>query len=207
MNLARSTPPLDDRALVLRRAFLAWQCRCRQIMMRDDMGRPSDAVTPALRLDGAAEAMGHVITIMSKAPGFSRVPEMRHIAQKTHDPAQRRENALRLFSELYYQKPDEFSDMLTATFPPDSPGAAAIREAGTVRLAFDAYRQRYDLTCRVWRLAEHNPAYQSTWWHNILFNPGLPPGTVILGFEPDWAASSADPDPRPVEASAGPDRF
>lgn len=179
----------------LRDGFLRWQCRVRQMMMRDDQGRPGDPVTPCLTLGGESEPMGHIITVMSKVPQFSKTPEMRHMVRKTMDPAQRRQSALTFFSEYYYQKPAEFSDILTATFPPRSPGAAAIRRAGRVTLTFQAYGQRYDLACRVWALAEHNPFYQATFWHNLLFNDNLPPDTVILGFEPDWARSSADPNP------------
>lgn len=180
----------------LKDAFLRWQCRCRQIAMRDGRGRPDDAVMPALWLPGAEAPLGHVITVLNKAPHASLTPELRHMVKRTEDPAQRREKALQFFSETYYQKPASFSDMLTATFPPGSPGAAAIREAGACRLVFEAYAQRFDLSCRVWRLSERHPLHEATWWHNALFNPALPPATVILGFEPDWSASSADPDPR-----------
>lgn len=176
-------------------AFLRWQCRVRQMMMRDDLGRPSDAITPALTLAGGAEPMGHIITVMSKTAAHSKVPEMRHMVQSTVDPAQRRESALKFFSEFYYQKGAEFSDTLTATFPADSEGAAKIRAAERVTLTFDAFRQRYDLACRVWQLAENNPLWQSTYWHNHLFNPTLKTDAVILAFEPDWDASSADPSP------------
>jgi hypothetical protein len=179
----------------LRDSFLRWQCRVRQIMMRENQGRPGDAIMPALTLAGAGTPMGHVITLMSKSPQYSKTPEMRHMVRKTNDPALRRDSALTFFSEYYYQKAAEFSDILTATFPPESPGAAAIREAGRVTLSFDAYNQRYDLECRVWNLAQHNPLHQATYWHNLLFNPGLAADTIILGFEPDWARSSADPSP------------
>jgi hypothetical protein len=179
----------------LRDSFLRWQCRVRQMMMRDEQGRPSAGIVPALTLPGATEPLGHIITVMSKSPQFSKTPEMRHMARKTNDPAQRREAALAFFSEYYYQKPAEFSDILTATFPAGSPGAAKIREAGRAVLTFDAYAQRFVLDCRVWKLAEHNPLYQSTYWHNLLFNPGLAADTVILGFEPDWTRSHADPSP------------
>jgi hypothetical protein len=179
----------------LRDSFMRWQCRVRQIMMRESQGRPGDAIMPALTLAGEDAPMGHIITLMSKNSQFSKTPEMRHMVRKTNDPAQRRESALTFFSEYYYQKAAEFSDILTATFPPQSPGAVAIREAGRVTLTFAAYNQRYDLECRVWNLAEHNPLHQATYWHNLLFNPDLVADTVILGFEPDWARSSADPSP------------
>jgi len=180
--------PTDD-AGALRLAFLRWQCRVRQIAMREERGRPTDAMTPALTLPGAAAPMGHVITVLNKTVQASCVPELRHMAQKTNDPAQRREAALKFLSEFYYQKPEEFSDMLTATFPPGSPGAAAIRAAGECRLGFDAYNQRFDIVARVWQLADHHPLWQATYWHNLLFNSALPAETVILGFEPDWHRS------------------
>ncbi|HSF93520.1 MAG TPA: hypothetical protein VLA52_00720 [Thermohalobaculum sp.] len=187
--------PLSGTGAMLRESFLRWQCRVRQMMMRDEQGRPGDPIMPALTLAGEDGPMGHIITVMSKSPQYSQTPEMRHMVRKTMDPAQRRQSALTFFSEYYYQRADEFSDILTATFPPGSPGAAAIRAAGQVTLGFVAYGQRYDLACRVWTLAEHNPLHQATYWHNLLFNPNLPTDTIILGFEPDWAHSSADPSP------------
>jgi hypothetical protein len=120
---------------------------------------------------------------------------MRHMVRKTNDPALRREAALTFFSEYYYQRAAEFSEILTATFSPGSPGASSIREAGRATLTFAAYSQRYDLACRVRTLAEHNPLRQATYWHNLLFNPDLAADTVILGFEPDWARSTAGPGP------------
>ena len=175
----------------LRMAFLKWQCRVRQISMRDNHGRPDDGIMPALYLPGEAEPMGHIITLLNKSPGYSVTPELLHMAKKTNDPAQRRDQAIQFFSATYYQKAKEFSDILTATFPPGSPGAARIRKAGKVRLMFDAYGQVYDIHCKVWKLAARNPLYQATIAHNQLFNPTLPPDTEILGFEPDWAASSS----------------
>ena len=185
----------QDAATALRDSFMRWQCRVRQIMMRDGRGRPGEAIMPAVTLAGAEAPMGQIITVMSKAPQYSKTPEMRHMARKTNDPAQRREAALTFFSEYYYQKTAEFSDTLTATFPPASAGASSIREAGRATLTFAAYNQRYDLACRVWTLAGHNPLHQATYWHNLLFNPELAADTIILGFEPDWSRSSAEPRP------------
>ncbi len=180
----------------LRMAFLRWQCRVRQMSMRDNQGRPDDGIIPALFLPGETDPMGHIITLINKSPGYSVTPELMHMARKTNDPAQRRDQAIRFFSATYYQKAAEFSDILTATFPPGSPGAATIRAAERVRLRFDAYAQVFDLSCKVWRLAEKNPLYQSTMAHNGLFNPALPPDTEVLGFEPDWDASISEPELR-----------
>ncbi|RMD91283.1 MAG: hypothetical protein D6811_09295, partial [Alphaproteobacteria bacterium] len=123
----------------------------------------------------------------------SGTPELEPIAARSRAPAERRLQAERFLSAEYYQRPGEFADILTATFPPASPGAARMREAGQCRLVFDAYAQRFDLAARIWLLAPHNPLHRATIAHNRLFNPALPPGTLVLGFEPDWTASSSDP--------------
>ena len=194
-----STTVLDRReeaaAAARREAFLKWQCRVRQIAMREAMGRPDEAVMPAVTLPGDSAPLGHVITVMSKAPAFSMTPELRHLAKSTHDPAQRREKAVRLFSAAYYQRPGEFSDLLTATFPASSKGAAAIRSAGRCMLTFDAYSQHWQLDCEVGVLAPRHPLHDATWWHNQLFNPSLSADTVILAFDPDWHTARAEPDP------------
>lgn len=175
----------------LQMTFLRWQCRVRQMAMRDQEGRPDDAITPAVFLPGEDDAMGHIITLLNKSPGYSVTAELDYMAAKTNDPAQRRDQALQFLAAGYYQNAVEFSDILTATFPPGSEGAKTLHEAGHVTLVFEAYNQRFDLKCKVWRLAAHNPLHAATIAHNRLFNPALPPGTEVLGFEPDWDASSA----------------
>jgi hypothetical protein len=180
----------------LRDAFLRWQCRVRQIAMRDNQGRPDSAIMADVTLAGQSQPMGALITLISKLPQYSKTPEMQYMVKKTFDPAQRREKALELFSETYYQKAREFSDILTATFQSGSQGAEKIRAADTCALHFEAYNQSFDIQCKVWKLTKKNSFYQSTWWHNHLFNPDMSLDTVILGFEPDWSASTADPMPK-----------
>ncbi|QIE57388.1 hypothetical protein G5B40_19230 [Pikeienuella piscinae] len=179
----------------LRSGFLGWQCRVRQMMMREGGGRPSDAVMPEVTLDGEDAPLGRIITVLSKAPAWSVTPELTHIAKKTNDPMKWREEALTFFSATYFQRPHEFSDILTASFAPGSEGAARLRAAPGVTLSFDAYGQRYDLSCKVWKLARRNPLRAATIAHNRLFNPALHPDADILGFEPDWEKSTADPAP------------
>ena len=177
----------------MRDAFLGWQCRARQMMMRDNGGKPTDAVMPAVTLAGESEPMGHIITVMSKIAAHGVRPELVHMAKRTPDTAKWRADALTFFSATYYQKAKEFSDILTATFQPGSEGAAAMRGAQHLTLTYEAYGQRYDVACRVWKLARKNPLYAATVAHNRLFNPALHPETEVLGFEPDWDASTAEP--------------
>ncbi len=177
----------------LRDSFLKWQCRVRQFAMREGQGRPDDAIMPHVTLSGASEPMGQIITVMNKAPAHSMTPDLLHMARKTNDPAQIRAQAIQFFAATYYQKHREFSDLLSAVFPPDSPGAREILAAQTCTLEFEAYAQRFKLSCRVWKLAPTDALYLATMAHNRLFNPSLPHDTVVLGFEPDWNASSSDP--------------
>ncbi|MDE2633978.1 MAG: hypothetical protein OSA82_12760 [Paracoccaceae bacterium] len=187
----RSEPQADSTAL--RDAFLKWQCLTRQIAVRQNQGRPDEAVTPAVLLKGKTEAYDHIITVLSKTPQQSLLPELQHLVRRTLDPAQRRQKALELLSETYYQKPTSFSDILTATFPPQSPRAAVIRKADHCRLLFSGYGQSYQIECKIWALTKKNTLYQATFWHNLLFNPGLHPDTIVLGFEPDWTKSTSEP--------------
>ncbi len=175
----------------MKEKFMSWQCRVRQIAMRENEGRPDDSFTPFVTLEGSAEPMGQIITVMSKWGAYSKTAELKHMVKQTHDPAQRREKALRFFSEYYYQKPREFSDTLTATFLPLSEGAQAILAAPSCSLRFEAFGQRFDISCKAIALSESNPLYQSTWWHNQLFNPAMNPDTQVVGFEANWDASTA----------------
>lgn len=193
MSLLDQEFGLKPEANARRDMFLRWQCRVRQIAMRDNMGRPDDAITPAVTLAGADAPMGHIITLISKLPSYSVTPDLKHMLAKTHDPAQRRDQAIQFLSSSYYQKAREFSDILTATFPPGSAGAETLRKAERVTLRFEAYAQMFELECKVWRLAEHNFLHEATLTHNRLFNPQMPPGTEVLGFEPDWDNCRSEP--------------
>ena len=173
--------------------FIKWQCHTRQMMMRDNQGRPDAAIMPEVYLAGQDASLGALITILNKLPTYSQTPEMLHMARKTNDPAQARSQAIQFFSATYYQKFRQFSDVLSATFPPGSGGAAQLMEAGSCRLVFEAYAQRFDLDCTVTRLAQQNALYQATMAHNRLFNRGLSSETIVLGFEPDWEKSTAIP--------------
>ena len=159
---ARNSPKLG---------FLRWQCRVRQLIARNRAGRPDDGIMPLVTLQGQTMPMGSIITILSKRPEHSKTPELQHLARQTHDPAKRREKALQLLCETYYQRADEFSDVLTATFEADSAGAKAIEAAGECVLNFEAYGQHFELACSVSRLAPDHWQHQATWWHNFLFKP------------------------------------
>ena len=184
---------LDSANERMRDSFLRWQCRIRQIAMRSHDGRPSAGMTPLVSAADGSAPGARIITVLCKRPEHSVTMELRHMARRTHDPAERRESALKFFAERYYQTVNEFSDSLTASFPPDSGTAAALLSHRESRLAFEQFSQRFDLHCTVRRLSRNNPLREATFWHNLLFNPRLDADCIILGFEPDWPKSEAIP--------------
>ena len=184
---------LDRANEELRDRFLRWQCRIRQIAMRGHDGRPSGGMTPLVSAAEGGESIARIVTVLCRRPEHSVTMELRHMARRTHDPAERRETALKFFAERYYQAANEFSDSLTASFPPDSGIAEALLGHRECRLAFEQFSQRFDLHCTVRRLSANNPLREATFWHNLLFNPRLDADCIILGFEPDWPKSEADP--------------
>ena len=186
LRLDRANEQLRDR-------FLVWQCRIRQISMRSHDGRPTGGMTPLVSATDKNAPVGRTVTVLCKRPEHSVTMELRHLARRTHDPAERRENALKFLAERYYQSPREFSDVLTASFPPGSDTAATLLEHRECRLAFEQFSQRFNVHCTARRLSRNNPLREATFWHNLLFNPRLSADCIILGFEPDWSKSEVDP--------------
>ena len=184
---------LDRANEELRDRFIGWQCRIRQIAMRSQDGRPSSGMTPLVFAVGGNAPVARVVTVLCKRPEHSVTMELRHMARRTHDPAERRDDALKFLAERHYQAAGEFSDVLTATFPPDSGIAATLLEQRECRLSFEQFSQGFDVHCTVRRLSPNNPLRDATFWHNLLFNPRLSADCIILGFEPEWPRSEADP--------------
>ena len=143
-------------ALELRKTFFKWQCRVSQLAVREHAGRPDPSIMPLIRLGPNLEEIGYIITLIHKLPRFSVTSELRHIAKKTFDPLQRRDQAIRFLSATYYQKADEFADIFTATFAQNSQGAEQIHLHGNCIAVFEAYSQRFKLKCKVWKLSENN---------------------------------------------------
>ena len=175
----------------LKAKFMRWQCRVRQISMREYAGKPDSGIIASVKSAIDGETLGSIITVMNKAMAHSRTPELKHMYLQTHDPAKRREKALQFFSGTYYQKHQTFSDIFTATFMAGSAWAQKLAEEDRCQLIFEAYNRHFELVCRTEALNSSHPFHQATRWHNLLFNPNLDPNTVILGFKPEWEQSHA----------------
>ena len=193
MNFTEPHSEVLPDTLPLRNAFVGWQCRSRQIAMRENLGKPDNSIMPTVYQEKTNKPFGQIITVLLKKAAYSKTLELKQIFKRTNDPSERRENALQLFSEAYYQIPAEFSDTLTATFTPNSSSTKFFMNTRKCILKFCAYSQQFELTCNVFKLEKSDPSYQATWWHNRIFNPRLNPETIIIGFEPNWIASKAQP--------------
>lgn len=192
---ARTTIP----SARVREHFLGWQCRVRQHAVRHAGGRPSPGMRPHVIIGRQKELLGPITMLIIKREPEETTAQFRHMAQRTHDPGDRYDSALRTLAAAYYQRPEEFSDEMTALFGPGFSIASRLLKARHGTLDFEQYNQRYQIPCTVSDLPEKHPAYQATYWHNSLFNPAIPSDIQILAFRPDWRRATADP---PIGQSA-----
>lgn len=178
----------------LRNHFMAWQCRIRQIAMRQDGGRPSAGMRPRVFVAGREVAPALTVLIVPK-DASATTALFRFQVQKTTDPRDVYQRGLALLQSDYFQEPGSFSEKLTAVLPAGSALAAMLLDEGACVLEFDQFAQHYRLPCTVSALRPGKSAYEATVWHNRLFNPSLPDDVQVLSFKPEWGRGHATPKP------------
>ncbi|MEQ8371020.1 MAG: hypothetical protein RIE31_10335 [Alphaproteobacteria bacterium] len=183
---------MEPAATALRARFLAWQCKLRQIAMRQDGGRPSPGMVPRLEVAGSDQALDRITVLVNPEEPDESVIQLQFFARQTADPEKRYNKAVQYLSAEYYQRPETFSDTLTALFGDASPTAHALATAGRCVLTFEQFSQRFRIPCRTRRLGRSEPLFQLTHWHNVLFNPRLPKGVQVVAFQPEWSRSQAE---------------
>ena len=186
--------PMKQLGDKLRLAFLGWQCRLRQLAVREGDARPTAGMRPRL-LVGGQDGGAITVVITLKAPEASTA-EFRHMVWRTFDQRERYQAALRYLQSAYFQDPSRFDDRLTAVFSADSELPGKLSGRHDCVLAFEQFSQRFWLNIVAVELLEpDDPAFQATYWHNALFNPSLPAAVQIVAFEPDWSQARAEPSP------------
>jgi hypothetical protein len=95
----------------------------------------------------------------------------------------------------HYQRPELFSDEMTAVFAGDSATALAMLKEREVVLGFEQYSQAFLMICKVRRLGVKDEAREASLWQARIFNPRIPNDAIVLGFRPDWKNATADPMP------------
>ncbi|WP_374311271.1 hypothetical protein [Dongia sp.] len=183
---------IGEAAALLREDFLHWQCRLRQMAMREGGGRPSAGMRPVIFSRDDAQVAGSTVVVLHKAEPDDATAFFRHQVLKTQDPVERWEKATEHMAAGYFQRYRDFDDTLTALFGPASSLVDQMLGHGKVYLDFAELSQRFRLLCKVTELTEHHPLYQATYWHNRMFNPNIPAGVRVVSFSPDWGRSEGE---------------
>ncbi|HVR68915.1 MAG TPA: hypothetical protein VMT98_19875 [Verrucomicrobiae bacterium] len=176
-------------AQLLRKEFIGWQCRLRQLAMRQGGGRPTSGMQPRVLSLRGEEIAPRVTVLLNELEPDHSISQFKFQYQRTQDPIERYDKILETLSGSYFQQPGNFSDVMTGLFGPDSAIAGMLLNQGRCVLEFEQFTQAYRLTCAVRELAESQPWHQATYWHNRMFNPNMHDGIRILAFTPDWRHS------------------
>jgi hypothetical protein len=177
----------------LRTRFLGWQCRLRQIAMRQDGGRPSPGMRPRIVTRQGKEIAGALTVLLVPKEPAESTAFFRFQVEKTFDPQEIYERGLGFLQGDFFQQPDTFDDRLVAVLPEDAPLSTALIAAKSCVLEFDQFRQTFRLPCKLRELGGGDEARDAAIWHNRIFNPTLPDSVRVIAFQPDWAAASAAP--------------
>lgn len=186
---------MDTAQLRLRHDFLKWQCAVRQMAVRHAAGRPQSGMCPEVRLPGEDTPRARITVLIIKHEPEASTAEFRHAMRRSVDPLERHDSAVKKLSGTYFEDPEQFSDRMTALFGPAVPLVDELVAAGECVLDFEQGGQRYTVPSKVQELADGDPAFEATYWHNSLFNSDMPPGVRVLAFQPEWTRTSADPPP------------
>ena len=178
----------------LRDHFLGWQCRIRQIAVRDNGGRPLAGMRPRI-LDASdgSEISPPVTVIIAEKDPASTTAMFRHIVRRTHDPEQRYKEALKILASAYFQHPRNFSDVLLAVFALDSALAERLVGAGRCVLEFEEFGEPFPIPCSTTDLPPGDDAHQAAYWHNHMFNAAMPGAVRVIAFAPGWRQAAAYP--------------
>jgi hypothetical protein len=196
---------LGTNAVTLRDEFIAWQCRLRRRAMREAGGRPSPGMCPRA-FDTSGDLISEaIVVLLARADSAAIAPLLEFQFKRTNDPLDRYEKAVTALSAEYYQRPANFTGVLSALFAGESSTVHRLlgrldvnrdvnndapMSSSTCELGFQEANRGYRVPCDVELLSADDPLYRATYWHNALFNPNLPPDVAVLAFEPDWLHAS-----------------
>lgn len=170
----------------LRDRFLEWQCQLRKTAMREQGGRPSSGMCPRVLSETGEEQLSTLTVLLLPEEPEESTAFFRFQVQKSADPRETYEKALRFLQSEYYQDANAFSGRLLAVLTPDAPLTGALIEAGRCVLDFSQGRHSFRVPCKVKAVKEGKPNHEAAIWHNRVFNPALPDGMQVLVFKPDW---------------------
>lgn len=154
--------------------------------MREQGGRPSDGMRPRLLSTAGQEQLPALTVLLALEEPEESTAFFRFQVQKSADPRETYQKALRFLQSEYYQDAKQFSDRLLAVLPPDAPLADRLVETGQCILDFTQGRHSFRMPCKVKAVKESHANHAAAIWHNRVFNPSMPDGMQVLAFKPDW---------------------
>ncbi|MFT5506819.1 MAG: hypothetical protein ACI8XC_004547 [Gammaproteobacteria bacterium] len=164
--------------------FIAWQCRVRKQSMRELGGKRTSGMSAGVYSVKGGDEQTRMNFLLVKEDSENLTSDFRHIVRKSQDPADRVKNGLKILCEWHYQQNTDFSRQLTALFYLDSNLAEALAKAGECHLKFAQDSVEFAFDFDVVEFDESDSAYQSTFWHNHVFNPSMPGKVRVFGFTP-----------------------
>ena len=164
--------------------FISWQCRLRKQSVRELQGRPTMGMSAGIHSISGGDEKSRMNFLIVKQDSHDITSEFRHIIRKSQDSAEWVNNGLRILAESYYQDDFNFSIDLTALFNLESSLADALATADHCRLLFKQDSIEYAFDFKVNELEKEDSQFQTTYWHNHLFNPSMPGQVRVLGFTP-----------------------
>ena len=124
-------------AKALKQQFLGWQCRIRQIAVREGGGRPSAAMRPRVTTSDGVEIAPGIVVLIVESDAEESTALFRHQFLKTQDPKERYGKILEILQASHFQQPALFSDIMTGLFGPGSAVAARLLAHGRCVLEFE----------------------------------------------------------------------
>ena len=179
----------------IKKYFIGWQCRVRELALRSEEGRPNGGMRPKIVIkNGEVIFPAATLLIVPDQPDQT-ISQFRFMALKTQDPKERYTKALQLLSASFYQDADDFNGEMSGIFSQDSVEVKLLEKHGNCVMEFQYQQQAFKIPCIVSPSRRNEPVYEFTYWHNYLFNPNLSPVVSVLHFKPDWSESMSEPTP------------
>jgi hypothetical protein len=179
----------------LRDYFIGWQCRIRQIAMREYGGEPLPGLRPKVSTKSGEIILPAMTVLLIERDPAASTAFLKFQALRHNERQRTFEAGLKFLGAEYYQSPEHFSDEMTAVFSNDSGVAAAILRVREVLLDFSQFSQTFRMFCKVRRLKPHEPTREASLWQTRIFNPAIPNDALVIGFKPDWKNAVANPLP------------
>jgi hypothetical protein len=176
-------------------AFLGWQCRLRQISMRQDSGRPGPGMMPQVSLARGEVILPGMVVLLLLTEPEETTTLLEFQAKRSNDPRQIYEAGLKFLQADFYHKPKRFNGNLAAQFPDASNAAQTLVDAGECILRFDQFSQSWTLPSHICVLEPSDPAHRYTRTHNAIFSARPVEQPIVLQFSPQWQRAQANPLP------------